>query len=181
MLVQEEGNSGWKGGARLCQEPFAPPGLCVPPVLVAPGGQGLELSPWLELSPRLSPPLPSTHLLLGAGEDTKPEMTLSNVFAEHPGAVYAFNMFVSVRKPIPDSGILTPAPPACPALLLAFPMCCSVGSKDCGGSASAVSPDERCFGTKYYSQICSRKPFNPAWAAHSSTPVIWCVTSLTCF
>lgn len=73
MLVEGEGDSGWKGGARLCQEAFAPPGQCVPPVPVC----HLSLCPrgrqWLELLQHLSPPLPSTHLLLGTGEETNPE------------------------------------------------------------------------------------------------------------
>lgn len=107
-------------------------------------------------------------------------MTVSEVFSEHPGAVCALDVFVFVRKPLADCRILTPAPPACPALVLASPPCCSVASKGCGGSASAVSPDEWCFGTECYSTMCSRKPFSPVWAAHSSFPVVCCATSLAC-
>lgn len=107
-------------------------------------------------------------------------MTISEVFSEHPGAVCALDVFVFVRKPLADCRILTPAPPACPALVLASPPCCSVASKGCGGSASAVSPDEWCFGTECYSTMCSQKPFSPVWAAHSSFPVVCCATSLAC-
>lgn len=48
-------------------------------------------------------------------------MTISSVFSKHSWVVYALSMFVFVRKPIPDSRILTSAPPAYPALVLLSP------------------------------------------------------------
>lgn len=75
MLVEGEGDSGWKEGARLCQEAFAPSGQRVSPVPVC----HLSLWPqgvqWLELSQCLSPPLPP--YISYSAQERKPSLKMA--------------------------------------------------------------------------------------------------------
>lgn len=129
MLGVGEGNSGWRGGARLCQEAFAPQDCVCHPSLWPRGSvAGAVTTMARAVTASESPVALHTSLTRHRRGNPAWKRPFQTCFL-NTQELSVLSRVCVCKEALPDSRILTPAPPACAAPLLAFPPCCSVGSK----------------------------------------------------